>query len=403
MRRPPLAVAAFVVALLATWAGLLLWAGGVDLRAPFTPEAERVLAGDDFHAVFGSASPHDGTLHVDAAAEDFSALQAAALPHILAADFPVLRYRFGDFPRTLELSLVFRTAERPDDVQTISLPWPGAGTSTFDLSSVPAWRGRIIELGFAQFATAQLVPPERGFAPFDLMEARLWTPSWRGALAALTTDWFGAWPWSQRSVHALGRDGDAPRARSIVLITALAAAGAIGWAALLLGLRGRALATVALASLALAWFALDLRWQSGLLHRLQATRTLYADADWPERARRVGDSDILQAADDIRALIAGEPASTRILVQAGSGYQMLRLNWHLLPLNVGALMLALPYAAALPEGSLIVFYDSDAWASNKGLRKLLEHSQRVYPHREAVHVDGFDERRLVVFRYRHAP
>lgn len=403
MKRPALAVAAFLVALLATWAGLLLWAAAVNLRAPFAPDAERVLAGDDFHAVFGSASPHDGVLHVDAAAEDFSALQATTLPHILATDFPTLRYRFGDFPRTLELSLVFRTAERPDDVQTISLPWPGTGISTFDLSRVPGWRGRIVELGFAQFATAQLVPPERGFAPFDVIEARLWSPSWRGALAALTTDWFGAWPWSQRSVHALGRDGDAPRARSIVLVAATAAAAAIGWAALLLGLRGRALASAALASLVLAWFALDLRWQSGLLHRLQATRALYAGTDWPERARLVGDSDILQAADDLRALIAGEPASTRILVYAGSGYQMLRLNWHLLPLNVGALMLALPYMAALPEGSLIVFYESDAWASNHGLRKLLEHSQRIHAG-GAVHLDGFDEQpHLVVFRYHHAP
>ncbi|NCT68296.1 MAG: hypothetical protein GXC76_11760 [Rhodanobacteraceae bacterium] len=402
MRRSPLALAAFVVALLATWAGLLLWAACVDLRAPFAPEIVRVLAGDDFHTVFGSATPRDGALHVEAAAEDFSALQASALPHIAADDFPILRYRFGDFPRTLELSLVFRTAEHPDDVHTISLPWPGTATSTFDLSSVPAWRGRIIELGFAQFATAQLVPPERGFAPFDLVEARLWSPSWHGALAALATDWFGAWPWSQRSVHALGRDGDAPRARSIVLLAALAAAAAIGWAALLLGLRGRALATAALVAVGLAWFALDLRWQAGLVHRLQATRTLFAGTEWSERARLVGDSDIAQAADELRAVLAHEWPHARVLVQAGSNYQTLRLNWHLLPLNVGALVLARASGTPLPDNSLLVFYDTDVWYRDPELRKLLAHSRRLVP-RGVLHANGFEAESLIVFRYRHAP
>lgn len=393
--------AAFVVALAASWFFLLLWAAGADWHAPVSPDTSRAFDGNRFHAVFGTAEPRGSALHVDSAGEDFSSLQAVAVPNVDAAMLPILRYRFGDFPRTLELSLMFRTAEHPDDVQTISLPWPGKGVSTFDLSHAQAWQGTIIELGFAQFATAHNVPAELGFKPFDLRSAQLWSPSWRGSLAALATDWFGAWPWSQRSVHALGREGEARGAQSAVLAVVLAAALAIAWAAVLLGLRGRRLLVMGIATVALAWFALDLRWQSGLVHRLLLTRTLYAGLPWSERERIVGDREILDAADEVRALLRSAPAPSRVLVAASSRYQALRLIWHLLPLNVGEFEVAMASGATLPEGGVIVFLDNDAWHDDAAVRALLAHSQRVHA-AGALHADGFDEQRLVVFRYHHA-
>ncbi len=392
--------AAFVIALALSWLFLLMWVA-VDWRAPLAPASERSFPGSRFHAVFGTAVPHQQRLHVESAAEDHSVLQSTALPELRAADFTVLRYRFADFPRTLELSLLFRTAQNPEDVQTVTLPWPGQGTSTFDLSQVEAWQGEIIELGFAQFATPQLVPAERGFAPFDLVSVDLWSPSWRGDLAALATDWFGAWPWSQRSVHALGREGDAPRAHSAIVFVAIAIAITIGWAALLFGLRGRRLAVVAIGCAMLGWFALDLRWQVGLVQRLLATRELYAGSEWPERARIVGDSELLAAADRIKTLLRDEPENARILVQSDSGYSVLRLSWHLLPRNVGAFWHARPLGLALPEGTLIVFHASDAWYRDPATRKLLAHSQRLHA-AGSMFADGFDEPDSVVFRYHYA-
>ena len=328
-------------------------------------------------------------------------LQATALPDLRAADFPTLRYAFARLPRTMEVSLVFRTAEMPDDVQTISLPWPGTGASTFDLAHVASWRGTITELGFYESATAQLVPPARGFAPFELIAAELWSPSWRGDLAALTTDWFGAWPWSQRSVHALGREGDVPRAHSALLFAALAVVATIAWAALLLGVRGRRLATIALVCAAAGWLALDLRWQTGLVQRLKATRMLYAGVAWPERERIVGDSDIVAAADALKALLRDEPPERRILVQAGSDYAMLRMIWHLLPLNAAAFPHARTFGAALPEDTLIVFYGSDAWRTDPVMQRLLAHSERITAP-GSVFAEDFEASPFVVFRFHHA-
>jgi len=393
--------ALFVLALAASWLLLLLWAGGTEWRTPIMPQTQRAYAGSEFQSVFGSGSVRGDQLHLEAAAEDFSSLQSVALPNLDARQFTLLRYRFADFPRTLELSLVFRTAEAPNDVQTISLPWPGERESSFDLSHVDKWHGTIIELGFAQFAIGQVVPPELGFRPFALVGAQLWSPSWRGDLGALMTDWLGAWPWSQRSVHALGREGDTPPAQSPVLVAGLAATIAVLWLAVLLGLRGQRLLTAAIVCAALAWIALDVRWQAGLVQRLLATRTLYAGLDWPQRARIVGDSDILLAADEIRRILHDEPANSRILVDAGSGYEWLRLVWHLLPLNVAAYPLARTFGASLPENCLLVFYDNDSWMTDPAMRKLLAASQRVTA-TASLHASGFEGSRVAVFRFHHA-
>ncbi|RYD15338.1 MAG: hypothetical protein EOP90_08045 [Lysobacteraceae bacterium] len=393
--------AAFVVALATSWLVLLLWAAGVDWRAPPTPQFERSFPGSRFRGAFGRAEVVGQRLRVTAEGADHSALQVTQLPQLDARSFPILRYRFEDFPRTLELSLAFRTAENPDDVRTVSLPWPGSGTMTFDLSGDPAWTGTIIELGFAQFATGQLVPPEQGFTPFVLDRAELWSPSWCGDLAALATDWFGAWPWSQRSVHALGREGPTGGARSPVLVAALAVALAAACSLLLGGRRSRRALAVLLGGGLVAWLALDLRWEVGLVHRLLATRALYAGQDWPERARRVGDSAILAAADSVRELLRDEPAQRRILVYADSGYSLLRMVWHLQPLNVAPFWQAAEFGRSLPEDTLVVFYATDAWHANPAVRRLLEQGERIAPPGR-LFVDDYEAADVVVYRFRHA-
>ncbi|HVV97869.1 MAG TPA: hypothetical protein VHC92_12070 [Rhodanobacteraceae bacterium] len=390
---------AIALALLASWILVLLWAARVDWRSPFSPEAEREFPGTDFTAVFGSASAVAEGLHVESAGEDFASLQSIAPSDLDAADFPTLRYRFSGFPRTLELSLVFRTADDPD-VVAISLPWPGASTRTVDLHRVPEWRGRIVEIGFAEFPTAQQVPPQEGFKPFVLVGAHLWSRSWRGDLAALATDWLGAWPWTQRSVHALGRDTDAPRARPIVLAVAIAALLALGIFAFAFRARRRAFAWSAAVIVGVAWLALDVVWQAGLWGRLQTTRAVYAQRTWVEREHTVADTDTVAAAEALQTMLRDEPESSRILVYAdqGGGYELLRFVWHLIPRNAALLAYASLYQSSLPDGCLIVFLDSDGWRTDSRWRDLLAHSDHLAS-RTSIHGDGFDSEPVTVFRF----
>ncbi|HJT98769.1 MAG TPA: hypothetical protein VJ696_10685 [Rhodanobacteraceae bacterium] len=390
---------AAALAVLACWTVLLLWAAGADWRAPFAPAERREFRGGEFTSVFGTGAVEAGTLRVEATGADFTSLQSLAPSDLDAAAFTTLRYRFADFPRTLELSLVFRTADDPE-VVAISLPWPGAGERTFDLARIPEWRGRIVEIGFAEFPVAQLVPPAQGFRPFAIVEADLWSRSWRGDLAALATDWFGAWPWTQRSVHALGRDTDTPRAESLVLCVALAAGAALAGLALAFGWRDRRVAAGGAIAVAVAWIALDVAWQAGLWGRLETTRAVYAPLSWIDRQHTIADTGIADAADRLRMMLRGEPKTARILVYADStqGYELLRFIWHLLPRNVAVYAYASPFVNALPDRCLIVFLDSDAWRTDPSWRRLLAHSEHVAPPR-SIYSDSFEDSPLVVFRF----
>ena len=389
------------LAVLASGSILLLWAARIDISSPFVAAEQREFPGDDFTPVFGAGSADADRLRVTSASADFTSLQSLTPSDIDAATFPTLRYRFANFPRTLELSLVFRTADGADDV-AISLPWPGEGTHTFDLGQIPQWRGQIVEIGFAEFPAAQLVPPADGFRPFELAEADLWSRSWRGDLAALSTDWLGGWSWTQRSVHALGRDTDTPRARSLVLCVALALGIALAWIALLFGWRTPRFATVGLGVAAAAWLTLDIVWQAGLWGRLQTTRAVYAPLDWSARERTVADTDVVAAAQTLRTMLRDEPASSRILVYANAdnGYELLRFVWHALPLDVAVYAYASFVGAALPERTLIVFYKSDAWRKDLFWQRFLKHSEHLGTS-DSIHGDAFENEPVVVFRFHH--
>ena len=194
-------------------------------------------------------------------------------------------------------------------------------------------------LASPQFPIAQLVPAAQGFKPFEIVEAGLWSRSWRGDLAALVTDWFGAWPWTQRSVHALGRDTDTPRARSLVLCVALAPAS--HW----LGSRScsaggyRGCDVAGVVTPATAWLALDIVWQAGFWGRLQTTRAVYAHAfTGTSENSTVVDTDVAAEADKRCCRCCATNRSQRGSSSKPSeqGYELLRFIWHLLPRNVAA-------------------------------------------------------------------
>ncbi|MGN6518511.1 MAG: hypothetical protein ACTHK2_03700 [Dokdonella sp.] len=355
--------AAFGVALGAVWLVLLLWAAGIDPREPLVPARTHSLPGSRYHAVFGKATPDGQRLRVSSAAEDYSALQATALADLAAADFPILRYSFDGFPHTLELSLVFRTSDAPDDVQAISLPAPTNGSATFDLSRTPAWRGTIVEAGFSQFPVAQLVPPAEGFRPFELVGARLESQSWRGRLAATWSSWFAHSPWQLISVSAIGpsETGDgAPHAPRLPLVLALALAGFAGVARLVLHWRGGRLARAVFTAAVLAWLGLDVAWLREVGYRRGVDKEIWGAIPFAQRQDYIADDHTLAAATRLKILLGNEPPTTRILVNAQTPHEVLRLVYLLSPLNasgVGGLVNAPP--SAVQVGTILVNYNID--------------------------------------------
>jgi hypothetical protein len=323
--------------------------------APPRPAEVIALPGQDFVAPFGIAEAGPGGLRVQALAGADGALQVHPLPAIEAARFPVLRYRMDALPRTLELALVFRRQDDPD-LQVITIAGPGAGAATLRLADIPAWHGRIVELGFAQYPGAQSVPPTRAFRPFTVVAAELWSPSWHGALAARVDDWLGRRSWTFMAMSALGPDTAMPRGAALPAVLAIALAGSLALALLLGGGdRRRVLRAVAVA-VALAWLALDLRWLHGLHGRHQGTRDIYAGMTAQQRWTMPADQDLLRAALRVRSSIPDGDEALPVLVDAGSDFQRARLYYHLLPLNVAPLNTV--GAAALTDlgAAIVVVY-----------------------------------------------
>jgi hypothetical protein len=385
--------------LVSLWTALFGWAAQAPSGATFQPAVRARFAGSDFGVVMGSGFPFGKRLGVNSIGRQRMALQSLALTQpIDAASRPVLRYRFEQFPRTLELSFVFRRAEDPGDVHTIALPPAGAHPGYFDLSAVPDWRGRIVEIGFAEFPTAQLVPADIAFRPFALVEVELWSPSWRGSLGALGTDWSAYRPWALMSVSALGPDAPWPHKLSPVILLAIGLGASVALAALVLARGRRWLATTLCFALAGGWLALDLRWLGEFVDRHVLTHELYAGKPWRERATIEPDTALVQSAARVRAELAREPADMHVIVAAPSAYEMLRVAYHLVPANavpVGVLTQS-DSAIGTMRPALLVVYDDDDWTFD-ATRGVVRHVDDEYA-ADPVEAEG----KLRIFRLRGA-
>jgi hypothetical protein len=387
------AACALVVA--AIWLILLGWAAGLSWNTPVLAQKNVHLNASDFHVVFGAGVEDETALRIGAIGDDGNALQSIALDHLHAEDFSTLRYRFDSFPKTLELSLIFRRADAPDDVQTITVPWPGDGERSVELSTIPGWHGEIIELGFAEYATPQLVPPSIAFRPFRFDQAELWSPSWRGGIGALYTSWFGYAPWGLLSVSALGPSMEVAQGPGLTPILALAAMLAIVAAALILRWSRRTLARAAIIAAVLCWALLDLLWLHDFHAKNQLTRSVYGEKSWGERARLLPDQDTASAAEQVKNWFATQPPAPRILVACDSNYTFLRLIYLLLPLDAAPLQEAAGVRRP-PRDTVFVLYANARWQYDEA-RAVLISGSIAYPVQPV-----FDSGDVHIYRLRSA-
>ncbi|MBL8299088.1 MAG: hypothetical protein JNN30_12185 [Rhodanobacteraceae bacterium] len=321
------------LALVALW--FLLIAIFLEL-SPFQspwPQQRYRLEGAEFAALSGGQIDA-GELFVEREDENHGALLVRSVDMADAAEWPVLRYRFEALAPTLEVAFLYRRADSPSDVRTVALTRSRGDTGTLDLSREADWRGAITEIGFAVYPVAQSVPAEHAFRGFRLNSAEFWSPSWGGRAAAVATEWSGRRAWSLMSISALGPDSGAARARSPVLLLTLGLVltGLLLWQ-FAPGSGVRRLRPLA-AGLVVAWLLLDLHWGLSLADRHAATRQVYASVDWPERQRRVADTDVLAAAQQVRQALrddGADPDRVRLLVDAESDFLRARLIYHLAP------------------------------------------------------------------------
>ena len=380
------------LAIAAIWTLILGWAADVHWGAPLLPQQRVRMDASAFRVVMG-AGVEDGTaLRIGAIGDDGNALQSIVLDDLRAEDFSLLRYRFDGFPRTLELSLVFRRADAPDDVQVVTVPWPGDGWRSLNLRQVPGWHGKITELGFAENATPQVVPESIAFRPFRFDCVELWSPSWRGNFGALYTSWFGYTPWALLSVSALGPQREVAQAPPPLPFVALGGLLSLFAAGLILQWsRTRLLRSGAIAFLGM-WALLDLRWLDDLRAKHALTENVYSGKSWEERERLQPDQDVALAAKQVRTFVATLEVPHHFLVASDEKYTFLRLIYLLLPLNAAPLEQASGQRVP-PRDTLFVLYRDTQWRYDEKRSALLgdNHAYPVEPVFESgdIHIFGF--------------
>lgn len=362
-------------ALLVVWVLVLSWAARMPWYSPLSPRLNVTLKGIDFKPGIGAAVEEGEALGVGAISEDGNALQTTSLDRLRAADFPILRYRFDDFPDTLELSLVFRRTDAADDI-AYSLPWPGKGVTSVDLSVLPDWRGEITEVAFAEYAAAQAVPPSIAFKPFRLQKAELQSRSWSSVPGLLRTAWFGFRPWALLSVSALGPAIESVGTSSVqpvvvwgAFISLLAAALILRWSRKEM-LRNGAMVAV------LLWVLLDIRWLDDLTAKHRLSERIYAGKPWAERVLLQPDERTPAIAKIVQAQLTSDTPA-RVLVASDSTFSLLRMIYFLLPLNAAPLDHgALVTGSPLPIGSAIVTYDT-AWQYDSADNLLVNAGKKI--------------------------
>lgn len=348
------------IVLVVWWALLLTWAAGVTLTTPWTPARAQDLSQEALSSVLGGSSRATAAgMEVSDLGDFDQALQSWRLtPPIAAGDYRWLRYRLANFPRTLELDLIVRTEAHPEDVSVQRLPWPEAGEGVFDLASLPAWQGKVIEIGFSEIDAGGVLPPWQPFQPFVIGSARLESPSWSAAFERLAQDWFGYQPTALSQINVVHAGEHVVWRRSPVFILALGVLGTLvgvvwlgGWP------RSRVFAFAAMLVLA-AWLALDLNGLQQWHARNQLLRASFAGKPWSERAPLTADRDLQQSAGRIRQLLAAQPAGQHVLLWVPGSGQAVRLAWFLRPLNVSVMSYTTP-ANRLADGTLLLVDNSD--------------------------------------------
>ncbi|MEP6940490.1 MAG: hypothetical protein ABI846_12070 [Rudaea sp.] len=352
----------FAIALVAIWLGVFALTAGLPWDAPLNSGKRLTLEGRDFLVRSGTGKLGARGLEISAFGADGTALQTARLGRARSEQTPILRYRISDFPKTLELALIFRRSDAPEDVQSISLPAPILPEAAVDLTRLPQWHGEILEVGFAEYAAGQVVAPDNAqFAPFRIERVSLQARSWSEIFPRLLSDWFGYRPWALLSISALGPQLETLPTSSMTVAIGIGGVLSLlaGW--LTLGWSKRRLLQASCVTALGAWLLLDLRWLDDFLSKHRVIETLYADKSWEERAKIQPDDDTLRAAAEL-SKFAAEVGAKRILVTGDSQYTTLRLVYFLLPLNAAPMVsvLAASPGGIVPADTLIAVLGNDA-------------------------------------------
>ena len=310
------------------WAMLPLlypgWAEGEQTAEP------QVLLGTDFSPVVAAEARSEGnSLLITRMQTDAAVFRAN--PRFDASRYPQLRLHLQGLHPESRLFLFWRTAELPTRQRSLELDHYSSGAQWFTPGHSEFWRGTVLEVAIGVFG-------EAGTEPLRLRELAFHGVTRERMVARMISEWSSFQPWlhSAMNLHRGIPPAGVVHPNAVAALGVAIALFLLVIAAAVLRLSRRTVIVAGLLVLFLPWLVLDLLWQGQLNTRVALSHKQFGGLDQQTKHQRDLDSALFNYAQELRTLVPADPRQRLFLLHdsRGHNYQRLRLQFHLLPLNI---------------------------------------------------------------------
>ena len=291
----------------------------------------RLIRGDDLQVRLGTGkATDDGAMLLTGMhkAEDERAILTRRTS-FAASDYSFIEYTLRGRNPKEAVYLLWRTAENPEKVSNVPLPWRGNDTGMAFLGLLPEWSGQITEIGLDIYGDL------RG-QPLAISNLTLLPRARTALLQTIWFEWTAFRGWTQKSANFLRGSPEHG-----VLAPTLAMAVWSGLALFILAGISRRFRrshdVVAYASAVLIpWIVLDLLWQADLSRQLDETRYLFAGKTQHEKHLADLDPELYEYAEYLKNEVLPEPGPRIFLLHDSDQmtYTRLKAQFYLLPHNI---------------------------------------------------------------------
>ena len=329
-------IVAVILGAVLSIAGSLAFNSSPKVAGAAVVESPKTIPGRQFTLTAGTGRAGSESLSITALS-DLGVAQASRRVSLLAQDYPYIEISVSGWKPDQPLFLTWRSTTPPNELVALPLNWRNSNSLALQIGQSPQWRGEIQELGIGLTGAS-------GDTSLELHRIKLFGNSTSIRLTAIWHAWTGFSPWDQSSINFLPASMTklAPSPTPF-----MAAWSAVSVVLLLLMTRtfGAPVSGTGLAiALLVPWLTLDGLWQHRLSSQLKQTALLFAGKTQEQKHKIDWDRSVYDYAQYLKTVIEPGP-DTRLFIMHNSydhNPHRLRLQYHLLPLNIYNLGTHLP-------------------------------------------------------------
>ncbi len=224
--------------------------------------------------------------------------------------------------------LLWRTAENPDRVFNVPLPWRGNNAGTAFLGMQSDWHGQITEIGLDIYGDLRE-------QPLSISNLTLLPFSSSELLHTIWFEWTAFRGWTQKSANRLHGTPEHGILSPTLAMSAWSGLGLIILAGISRLSRSHYQVAYTIA-VVVPWIVLDLIWQANLTAQLEETKFLFAGKSQHEKHLADRSPELYEYAEHLKNEVLPEPGARIFLLQDSKKmtYTRVKAQYYLLPHNI---------------------------------------------------------------------